>query len=183
MGLTLFRKQPKSVQIRTFLGRLYAKAKPKYIICDKGSQFWCSGFKALCKRKGIRPRFGAVGNYGSIAVVERFIRTLKDECTRRFIVPLRRRGMRRELISHLDWYNEHRPHEYLDGKTPNEVYHDRPAASEAPRIEPRSSWASSAACAAPTADTDGAPGQKVSLVVRFHAGRKHLPVVQLKKVA
>jgi hypothetical protein len=57
--------------------------------------------KAWCKRKGIRPRFGAVGKYGSIAVVERFIRTLKDECTRRIVVPLRRCDMRRELTCQL----------------------------------------------------------------------------------
>jgi len=66
MGVAVFKKQPTSVQVRTFLGRLYAKAKPKYIISDKGSQFWCDGFKAWCKRKGINPRFGAVGKYGSI---------------------------------------------------------------------------------------------------------------------
>jgi len=66
MGVAVFKKQPTAIQVRTFLGRLYAKAKPKYIICDRGSQFWCHGFKAWCKRKGIRPRFGAVGKYGSI---------------------------------------------------------------------------------------------------------------------
>ena len=163
MGVTVYKKQPTSVQVRTFLGRLYAKAKPKYIICDKGSQFWCDGFKAWCKRRKIKPRFGAVGQYGSIAVIERFIRTLKDECTRRLVVPLRRRGMRRELISHLDWYNEHRPHEYLDGKTPNEVYHDRPAASETPRIEPRSNWPLGAPCAGPATAIDDEPGQNIKL--------------------
>ena len=40
--------------------------------------------------KGVKPQFGAVGKHGSIAVVEHFIRTLKDECTRRVVVPLRR---------------------------------------------------------------------------------------------
>ncbi|KPK48211.1 MAG: hypothetical protein AMK72_07375 [Planctomycetes bacterium SM23_25] len=91
--------------------------------------------------------------------------------------------MRTELTCHLDWYNEHRPHDYLDGRTPNEVYHDRPAANQAPRIEPRSNWPCRAPCAAPAADIDGAPGRKVSLVVSFHAGRKHLPVIQLRRVA
>lgn len=135
------------------------------------------------KRKHIRPRFGAVGKYGSLAVIERFIRTLKDECTRRIVVPLRRRDMRRELTCHLGWYNEHRPHEYLGGRTPNEVYHDRPAASEMPRIEVRPHWPRGASCAAPTAAIDGDPGQKVVLVVSYHAGRKNLPVVKLKRVA
>ncbi|MDP7288166.1 MAG: integrase core domain-containing protein, partial [Phycisphaerae bacterium] len=120
---------------------------------------------------------------GSIAVVERFIRTLKDECTRRIIVPLRRKDMRRELICHLDWYNEHRPHEFIGGRTPNEVYHDRPAANEMPRIEVRPLWPTEASCATPAAAIDGEPGQKVELVVSYHAGRKHLPIIQLKRVA
>ena len=185
MGAAVFMKQPTSIQVRIFLGRLYAKAKPKpkYVICDKGSQFWCRGFKVWCKRKGIRPRFGAVGKYGSIAVIERFIRTLKDECTRRIAVPVRRRDMRRELICHLDWYNEHRPHDYLDGRTPNEVYHDRPAANETPRIEVRPYWPPGASCAAPAAPVAGKVGQKVELVVSYHAGRKYLPVIRLKRVA
>jgi len=183
MGATVFKKQPTSIQIRTFLGRLWAKTKPKYIICDKGSQFWCDTFKAWCKRKGVKPRFGAIGKHGSIAVVERFIRTLKDECIHRITVPLRREDMRRELICHLYWYNEHRPHEFLGGKTPNEVYHDRPAANEEPRIEVRPLWPTEASCATPTAPINGEPGPKVELVVRYHAGRKHLPIVQLKRVA
>ena len=171
------------VQIRVSLGRLYAKAKPKYVICDKGSQFRCNGFKTWCKRKGIKPRFGAVGQCGSIAVIERFIRTLKDECTRRIVVPLRRRDMRRELICHLDWYNERRPHDFLVGRTPNEVYHDRPAANEAHRIEVRPHWPPDASCAAPVAAIDGEPGKKVVLVVSYHAGPKHLPIIKLKRVA
>ncbi|MDR2408227.1 MAG: integrase core domain-containing protein [Bacteroidales bacterium] len=28
-----------------------------------------------------------------------------------------------------DWYNEHRPHTTLNGKTPNEVYYHRHAAN------------------------------------------------------
>ena len=42
-----------------------------YIICDNGSQSWCSGFKRWCKRRKIKPRFGAAGKHGGIAVVER----------------------------------------------------------------------------------------------------------------
>ena len=42
-----------------------------YIICDNGSQSWCPGFKRWCKRRKIKPRFGAAGKHGGIAVVER----------------------------------------------------------------------------------------------------------------
>jgi len=179
MGVTVFKKQPTSVQVRTFLGRLYAKARPKYIVCDKGSQFWCDGFKAWCKRGGITPRFDAVGQYGSIAVLERFIRTLKEECTRRVAVPLRRDRMREEVVCHLDWYNQHRPHDYLDGRTPDEVYYGRRAAILAARVEPRASWPATAPCAAPHVPVQGVRGQVLRLIVEYHAGGKHLPVVKL----
>ncbi len=33
-----------------------------------------------------------------------------------------------ELIT--DWYNEHRPHDTLGGRTPNEVFFSRPPANE-----------------------------------------------------
>jgi len=40
-----------------------------------------------------------VGKYGSISVLERFIRTLKDEGLRRIVVPLRREVLRRDKES------------------------------------------------------------------------------------
>ena len=90
MGIAVFRKQPDSQQIIAFFAKTIRQAgtPPKYVICDKGAQFWCTRFKRWCKRRKIKPRFGAVGQYGSIAVIERFIRTLKDEGLRRIHVPL-----------------------------------------------------------------------------------------------
>jgi transposase InsO family protein len=186
MGLTVFDRQPTSLQVRQFLASAIRKAghAPKYIICDKGGQFWCDGFKAWCKRRGIQPRFGAVGQHGSIAVAERFIRTMKTECTRRLLlVPMRREAFRRELGFFVQWYNEHRPHEWLDGRTPNEVYFDCPPANRAPRWEPRTRWPRGSPCAAPQVLVKGQPGARVELAVTSHEGRKHLPIVTLKRVA
>ena len=87
-----------------------------------------------CRRRGIRQRFGAVGKYGSIAVVERLIRTIKNECTRRLLIPYERHVFRRELALYVDWFNCHRPHEVLDGATPEEVYRDVIPACRAPRF-------------------------------------------------
>jgi transposase InsO family protein len=70
MGVAVFRKQPDSEQVTAFLASTIRNAaKPKYIICDKGTQFWCKAFRRWCKRRKIKPRFGAVGQYGSIAVM------------------------------------------------------------------------------------------------------------------
>jgi transposase InsO family protein len=55
---------------------------PKYTVSDQGSQFQ-SEYRRWCARHGVKPRFGAVGRYGSIAVIERFVRTLKSEGLRR----------------------------------------------------------------------------------------------------
>jgi hypothetical protein len=160
-----------------------AGAAPTYIICDKGSQFWCTGFKRWCRLRGIHPRFGAVGKQGSIAVVERFIKTLKVEGTRRLLVPLRRESFRSELSLFAAWYNGHRPHTWLDSRTPDEVYHGLPAANEQPRVEPRARWPVDSACAQPRAPVDGKPGAIVELDVSHVAGRKHLPIVTLRRVA
>ena len=99
MGCAVFESLPSSLEIRTFLGRAAraAGAAPKHLITDHGIQFTAVRFCTWCDRRSIRQRFGAVGKYGSIAVVERFIRTLKCECTRRLLVPYQRHSLRREL--------------------------------------------------------------------------------------
>ena len=183
MGITVFKKQPTSAQVRSFLGRLCAKAKPKYIICDKGSQFWCDGFKAWCKRRKIWPRFGAVGKYGSIAVIERFIRSLKSEGLRRILVPLRKRAFRQEAQSYVDWFNNHRPHTALGGRTPDEAYRRIAPAHKRPRWEPRRQWPRHAGCAGSKAKLRGDPGVRLALVVTYLEGQRHLPLVSLKKAA
>ena len=83
MGFAVFDQQPTSVAVRTFLGRAIKKAgvAPRHLITDQGKQFRDKAFGQWCRRRGIRQRFGAVGKYGSIAVVEPFVRTLKSECT------------------------------------------------------------------------------------------------------
>ena len=93
MGVATFKNSPTSVSVQRFLEHAMnsAGAAPKYVICDKGQQFWCDAFKDWCDRKVITPRFGAVGQHGSIALVERFILSLKNECTRRILMTLRKR--------------------------------------------------------------------------------------------
>jgi hypothetical protein len=96
---------------------------------------------------------------------------------------MRHESFRRELDLIAEWYNEHRPHETLAGRTPNEVYHRRFPANRKPRHEPRSRWPRGSPCATPWALTRGRAGARLQLEVTFHAGRKHLPIVALKRVA
>jgi putative transposase len=185
MGISTFRNNPTSVSVSHFLESAIQKASatPKYFICDKGQQFWCDAFKDWCDRKGITPRFGAVGQHGSIAVVERFILSLKNECTRAIFVPLRREAFHRELTLFEKWYNQSRPHSSLNGKTPHEVYHDLLPACERPRYEPRARWPRSAPSASPHAPVADHCGARICLDVRYHWGRKHLPIVALRQAA
>jgi hypothetical protein len=140
-------------------------------------------FKDWCDRQGITPRFGAVGQHGSIALIERFILTLKNECTRIILVPLRREAFHRELRFFEVWFNQHRPHSALDGKTPYEMYQEILQGCQRPGIEPRSRWPRSAPCASPHAPVAGHCGTRIHLDVRYHWGRKHLPIVALRLAA
>jgi putative transposase len=185
MGSAVFHCQPTSEEIRAFLvGRTIARvgATPKHLICDRGPQFDCRGFRRWCRRRKIKPRYGAVGQHGAIAIVERFIRTLKGGLRRLVLVPMGREAFRREINHFIDWYNESRPHTALGGNTPNEVYFNRFPACRRPRFEPRANWSRGSPCAAPWALTRGRPGAELELDVTFHVGRKHLPIVALRRV-
>jgi transposase InsO family protein len=185
MDIDIFRNNPTAVSVSHFLECAIhtASATPKYIISDKGQQFWCSVFKDWCDHHGITPRFGAVGQHGSIALVERFILTLKNECTRIILLPLRSDPFHQELTCFANWYNQSRPHSALHGKTPNEVYHDVLPACERPRYEPRARWPRSAHCASPHAPIASHCGAPIRLDVRYHTGLKHLPIIDLRRAA
>jgi putative transposase len=185
VGFAVFVKRPTSLEMQRLLDRAIRKvgSPPKYVISDKGTQFWCDSFKNWCQRRGIRPRFGAVQQHGSISVIERFIRSMKNECTRRILVPLALEAMRRELTVYLTWFNEHRPSQALGGRTPNEVYTGRRPANATFRFEPRTMWPRGSSCAAPQAQIKGRRGAKLTLVVGYREGRKHLPVVELRRAA
>ena len=185
VGFAVFTKQPTSIDVRQFLGRAVAQvgAPPDTIICDRGMQFVAEGFKKWGRRRGIRVRYGAVGKQGSIAVVERFIRTMKSEGTQRIMAALKRRKFRRQLASFITWYNHHRPHTTLGGKTPDEVYFGEFPANRKPRLEPRPNWPRGSPCAKPQTLVAGQPGDAFQLVVAFHDGQRHLPVISLRRAA
>jgi putative transposase len=180
LGFAVFKKQPTSEQVRAFLSRLIAQlgTAPKYLVTDSGTQFTAVGFGAWCRGHGIRHRKGAVGQTGSIAVCERFIRTLKGGCTRALaVVPLVQRTLRRELSFFFDWFNRDRPHMTLGGATPDEIYSNRRPACRAPRFEPRPNWPRGSPCAKPQTLVKGQPGVVLELKVEFAGGRGHLPRV------
>jgi len=124
-----------------------------------------------------------VGQHGSIAVVERFIQTVKVECTRRLLVSLRATLFRQELSWFTVWYNQHRPHATLGGRTPEEVYFQQRPTNQSPRFEPRALWPRRAPCALPQVLVKGKPGVRIELAVSYQYSRKHLPVVTIRRAA
>ncbi len=145
MNLTVYRSQPSSDAVREFLERLFRRVggKPRHFISDQGRQFIAKECKRWCRCRGIGQRFGAIGKYGSLAVIERCIRTA----------------------------------------TPDKVHHHRRFACRAPRFEPRPRWPRRSRCAAPQTLIRGRPGARLEISVRYHAGRRHLPIVTLKPAA
>lgn len=185
VGIGVYQQNPTSIEMRQLLGRTIQQtgAEPQTLISDKGSQFTADGFNGWCEKRSITPRFGALGKHNSIALIERFNGTLKREWMRRILVPLNRRKFRESLMAFIGWYNQHRPSESLDGKTPDEVYYSKRAANQKPRLEPRERWPRKSKCASPNTLVAGQPGDAFTIDVGCVGGNKHLPIVTLNRAA
>jgi putative transposase len=86
---------------------------------DHGPQYTGADCAALCDRWGLQHTYAPVGRPTGNAVVERFIRTLKEE-----LIWLRdwdsADELRAAIASWLDHYLHHRPHQALNWQTPME---------------------------------------------------------------
>ena len=168
IGFATFKKQPSSDEVIAFMAKAVRAVgmAPRHLISDQGTQFTSEALRTWCSEapRAIRQRFGTVGEYGSIAIVERPIRFVKEECTRRILVPLRGEAMRTEMTLYIDWYNKHRSHQALGGRVPMSVY---------------SGGEDETLCF----ETRGKDGAIILLVVYGLNDRKHLPVVELERAA
>jgi len=90
--------------------------------------------------------------------------------------------MLRETQLFFEWYNKHRPHMSLNGKTPNEVYFKMRAANTLPRIETRPLAKHSTPCAAPRICIAGRAGAKAKVRLEFLEGRPHLPIIKVERI-
>jgi putative transposase len=177
----LFRKQPTAAETCALLSAatLAAATPPKHLITDAGSQFR-DEYQAWCAALGVRPRRGAVGKSGSIAVIERFFRSLKAEMLARLkLTPANAARLGEEISAYLTWYHDHRPHQGLGGLTPRECLRGGVPARKRQRREPRAHY--------PLAR--GSPGglprraARLELVCDTVEGRPHLPIVKLRAAA
>jgi len=116
-------------------------------------------------------------------VIERFFRSTKEEFLRCVLIPLHLADARRHVSFYVSWFNQHRPHQGLAGRTPDEIYFNLAPANEAPRIEPRPHWPTHSPCASPLAPPRVERPEKIELIVSFLGDDKRLPVIELKTAA
>lgn len=99
---------------------------PRHLVVDQGPQFTAHEFTAFVQSQGTRIRYGKVGEFHSISLIDRFFRTLKEGLG----VPRRRpwdfRGFAdftRRLELAFVHYSYVRPHAALRALTPIEKYY------------------------------------------------------------
>jgi transposase InsO family protein len=187
LAFRITRREPSAADVCAALDDAVARAgvAPRHIVTDCGSQF-ATDYLAWCTKHGARPRFGAVGKHGSIAILERMILSLKQEFLRRIFVPSSYDAMVSAMSLYAVWYNEHRPHASLDGRTPREMLDGVPPPRLRERFEPRPGC--TAERAKPKDDRERAPPVcrprgELRLVVSYVGGHRELPIVELHDAA
>jgi putative transposase len=100
-------------------------AAPTWMVTDQGTQLTAAEFTRALRRQGIRRRFGAVGRSGSIALIERFWKSLKVEFAGRLVLYRPLPAIDARLRAYVRWFNAERPHQGLGQRTPDEVHFAR----------------------------------------------------------
>jgi putative transposase len=103
------------------LERALQKGQPEIFNTDQGSQFTSEGFTSILETAEIRISMDGKGRALDNIFVERLWRTVKYEdiyLKRYETVPQLHAGLRDYFI----FYNHHRPHQSLDGRSPADVY-------------------------------------------------------------
>ena len=98
---------------------------PAHFVSDRGACFTGGVFRRKLRRLGVKQRFGAIGKKGSIALIERFWRTLKDTLGLRLLRPSVAEDLLEKIEVGLVHYAHLRPHQGLGGATPAEIYFGR----------------------------------------------------------
>ena len=131
---------------------------PTWMVTDHGKQFTASLFTRTLRRLGTGHRYGAIGKSGSIALIERFWRACKSEYAHGLVLFFPVGSIRQALVRYCAWFNQHRPHQGLGHKTPDEVH---AGMSTRPAAVPL----------------------RAALVVRHVGGDRELPVLSLRPAA
>jgi len=91
----------------------------RFVIRDNATVF-VAGFDAIFTRKGAEVIHTPPGAPRANAVAERFVRTVRAELLDRTLI-WNERQLRRLIIEYLEHYNNHRPHQGINQRSPNTV--------------------------------------------------------------
>jgi putative transposase len=116
--------------------------KPRHFVSDQGSQFTAEVFRDALEKLGIQQRIGAVGEHGSIGLIDRFFRTLKQDLhvaknSPRPRWPWSLADFERRLVPALVRYAYCRPHSALGGRVPVEAFFGIPDLGALTNLAPR----------------------------------------------
>jgi transposase InsO family protein len=140
LAARVFFQEPSGRDIAKLLTRTARSfGPPRRSVSDQGAQLKSDAFRDALARLGIKQRYGAIGRTGSIAIIERFFRTLKTTARLCWRPPFLRRDLEHRLALAFRYYLWLRPHQRLAGATPGEIYLGRkpaPAAVPLPRGRP-----------------------------------------------
>lgn len=126
LSAKVFSKEPTSAEVARFFSVTARRCgRPAHFVSDRARCFTARLFRRKLRRLDVKQRFGAVGKKGSIALIERLWRTLKDALGLRLLRPLTNDDLRRKVELGLVHYAHFRPHQGLGGATPAEVYFGR----------------------------------------------------------
>ena len=126
LSIRVFPKEASASEIARLVSRTARRhGRPAHFVSDQARCFKGQVFRRKLRRLGVKQRFGAVGKKGSIALIERLWRTLKDALGLRVLRPLVAEDLMATITLGLVHYAHFRPHQGLSGATPAEVYFDR----------------------------------------------------------
>jgi len=122
--LRVYRRTPRAGDVAALVRRMAKQfGKPRFVITDHGTQFRRQ-FRSAMKQMGIIPVQARVRAPYLNGKIERAFRTFRV-WWRLVLTGLTQRGIQRRLDDFAAWFNEHRPHSALHGRTPQEAWEDR----------------------------------------------------------
>ena len=135
LAARLFPTQPSAADLVALLGSAVERhGRPRHFVSDQGAQFTAMAFRARLRSLGICQRFGKIGQFGSVAIIERGWRTLKEMLGVSHWSIIHPADMQQRLDAALTYYAYLKPHQGLAGAVPAEVYFGiRPAHLDARR--------------------------------------------------
>src|ERR1039458_9587066 len=112
LSARVFSKEASAVEIARLISRTARRhGRPAHFISDQARCFKGQVFRRKLKRLKVKQRFGAVGKKGSIALIERLWRTLKDTLGLRLLRPLAAEDLMEKVEIGLVHYAPFRPHQ------------------------------------------------------------------------